>query len=186
MSISWGRCDLADVNRPQVRAVESDAIQAAAAQGISIFVASGDAGAYDCQQGDENDDRVGIDWPSASADVIAVGGTRLSVRDNGTYLDEAGWEGVLGLSGGGGGVSDETPRPEFQRAPGVDNEFSTGGRQIPDVAGPADPASGYLSVDEGTVGVTGGTSGAAPFWAASMVLIRQYVAQEESPRGSAT
>ncbi len=183
ISNSWGRCDLPDVNRPQIRAAEGDAIKAAAAQGISMFVASGDAGAYDCQHGNENDDRVSTDWPSSSADVIAVGGTRLSVRESGAYLDEAGWEGVLGLSGGGGGVSSNTPRPDFQRAPGVDNDFSDGGRQLPDVAGPADPASGYLTVDEGEVGVTGGTSGAAPFWAASMVLIRQYVAQQGGPDG---
>jgi len=47
----------------------------------------------------------------------------------------------------------------------------------------ADGDSGYLIVDEGEVFSVGGTSGAAPFWAASMLLVRQYVAGEGGPEG---
>jgi subtilase family serine protease len=183
VSLSWGRCDIPEAFAPGVRDADLQAFKAAAAAGISVFVASGDAGAYDCQHADINLDLVSVDFPSASPDVISVGGTRLSVRENGSYLEEAGWEDVLSAGGGGGGLSTVEDRPDWQRGPGVDNEFSTGKRQIPDVAAPADPDSGYLVVDEGETTASGGTSGAAPFWAASMLLVRQYVADKGGPDG---
>jgi len=180
VSISWGVCE--PLREPAARELEERSFAAAAAAGVSIFVASGDGGAYDCQHGNPRDRRVAVDWPSASPNVIAVGGTRLSVRTDGSYLEEAGWEDVLSLSGGGGGLSRVTPRPAFQRGPGVDNAQSNGRRQIPDVAATADPDSGYIVVRQGQEGQTGGTSGAAPFWAGSMVLVRQFAQREKAGR----
>ena len=55
----------------------------------------------------------------------------------------------------------------------MDNDQSNGMRQVPDVAAAADPSSGFLTVSEGEAVSGGGTSAAAPFWAALTVLMRQ-------------
>jgi kumamolisin len=68
-------------------------------------------------------------------------------------------------------------RPAWQAGPGVSNATSNGKRQVPDVAGPADPASGLFVVSAGQAEVVGGTSAATPFWAGSMVLAAQLAAK---------
>jgi len=187
VSVSWGLCE----NQSSVAAMRAEQreIAAAFAAGISIFTSSGDDAAYDCRRVNvsnnpfERDIKPGVDWPSGSPNVISVGGTYLSIRADGSYLDEAGWEEPLGGSGGGGGLSQYHERPAWQVGAGVDNAASNGMRQVPDVAGPADPASGFLVTytepGEGLVsGQVGGTSAAAPFWAASMLLTQQLAQQE--------
>lgn len=183
VSMSWGICDKPEYHSQQDRDADLRSLEAASAQGISFFVSSADAGAYACQHYNPEDDRVSIDFPSATPFVTSVGGTLLSVREDGSYLEEFGWEDVVSHGGGGGGVSDLDERPDWQRGPGVDNEQSTGKRQIPDVAGPADPDSGVFLVNDGQPGASGGTSAAAPFWAGSMVLVRQYVERESGKKG---
>jgi kumamolisin len=102
----------------------------------------------------------------------------LSVKpDGGGYLQEAGWGDVLSNGGGGGGVSRRLRRPAWQRGPGVRNRWSTGGRQVPDVSAPADADSGYAVGYAGVLVKIGGTSGAAPFWAGSTLLLREYAAR---------
>jgi kumamolisin len=158
---------------------------AAFAQGISVFVSSGDEGGYECWRVQKNDNdsfdrdiRPAVASPTSSPSVISVGGTFLSVREDGTYYREAGWAGPFGLAGGGGGLSTIFQRPSWQTGAGVDNGQSNGMRQVPDVAGPADPASGFTVVstepkgDQSTTTV-GGTSAAAPFWSGSMALVSQ-------------
>jgi kumamolisin len=182
VSISWGTCE--NRSSRSSLAAEQRELAAAYAAGISIFTASGDDGAYDCRRiqiSDNPFDRdlsPGVDWPAASPSVIAVGGTFLSVREDGSYYDEAGWEEPLGGGGGGGGLSRHQDRPEWQVGDGVENAQSNGKRQVPDVAGPADPLSGfyveYTEPEQGLVsGRVGGTSAAAPFWASSMLLTQQ-------------
>ncbi len=186
VSISWGSCENRD--SPSSVAAEDNELAAAFAAGISIFVAAGDDGAFDCRRVDISDDPFerdlspGVDWPSASTNVVAVGGTFLSTREDGSYLGEAGWEEPLGGGGGGGGLSRIQPRPAWQQGNGVDNAQSNGMRQVPDVAGPADPSSGFsvgfTDPDSGFVNAQiGGTSAAAPFWAASMLLAEQLAQQ---------
>ena len=188
VSISWGLCE----NQSSVQAMQAEQHEfaAAVAAGISVFTSSGDNAAYDCRQVHissnnplERDLSPGVDWPSASPDVIGVGGTFLSIREDGSYLEETGWEDPLGGGGGGGGLSAFHTRPDWQVGAGVDNAASNGMRQVPDVAGPADPTSGfvvtYTDADQGLVrGEVGGTSAAAPFWAASMLLTQQLAARE--------
>ena len=112
--------------------------------------------------------------------MITAGGTNLSVRRDGSYLQETAWEDILENRGTGGGLNPVDARPAWETGPGVDNRFSNGKRQYPDVAAAADPDSGYFTVtpNEKTgaseAGVSGGTSAASPFWAASMLLIEQY------------
>ncbi|HLB43821.1 MAG TPA: S53 family peptidase [Candidatus Limnocylindrales bacterium] len=187
VSISWGLCE----NQSSVQAMRAEQREFAAAfaAGISVFSSSGDDAAYDCRRVNvsdnpfERDLSPGVDWPSASPNVISVGGTFLSIRQDGTYLEEAGWEEPLGGAGGGGGLSAFHQRPDWQVGAGVDNSASNGMRQVPDVAGPADPTSGfvvtYTDPGRGLVsGRVGGTSAAAPFWAASMLLTQELAARE--------
>ena len=108
-------------------------------------------------------------YPAFSPNVVAVGGTNLSVDGSGYYLGESGW------SGSGGGVSTLEPQPTFQN--GVVTPFSSSMRTAPDVAF---DAGSYVSVcdswDYGTSTPwvdTGGTSFAAPAWAALISIADQ-------------
>ena len=184
ISISWGFC--AQPRNGPERVRDQQSIDAAVASGTSIFVASGDAGAYDCQRNDPQAVSPTVDWPSSSDGVVAVGGTRLFLTKSGGYAREFGWEDVLSDAGSGGGFSSDVPLPPWQRGPGVQTEASTGMRQIPDVARPADPDSGFFVVGSDPSGQltdyqVGGTSAAAPFWAASTLLMEQYGAKNGAP-----
>ena len=172
VSDSWGQC-IPDLD-PAEEAADAKALAVAVRVGISVFVASGDNGAYDCQSNDLSDHRLSVDWPGASPDAIDVGGTRLYLNANGSYAGEAAWEGVLSDEGGGGGLATGIPRPSWQTGPGVQNPFSDGSRQVPDVAADADPGTGWSLFTGGQASEAGGTSAAAPFWAASMALVQQY------------
>ncbi len=173
VSDSWGTCELltatSDIQRDEV------AIQAAVAHGISIFKSAGDAGAYECQRADPRNNRLSVEWPTSSPGVVAVGGTSLSVGPGGIYAGETTWQDPLEQSGGGGGLSVYFRRPSWQSAPGVINAHSNGARQLPDVAGDADVATGWATYTGGSAGITGGTSAASPFWAAAIALIDEDV-----------
>lgn len=188
VNISWGKCE--KFYPSQVMAANEQEIAAAFAAGISIFVASGDEGAYDCRRNKppgsddefERDLTAVVDSPSSSQNTISVGGTFLTVREDGTYYEEAGWEEPLGGTGGGGGLSSVYQRPPWQQGIGVDNANSNGMRQVPDVGGPADSQSGFIVIytplgEERTTATIGGTSAAAPFWVGSMALVRQLAGQ---------
>ena len=151
---------------------------AAAAAGVTVFVASGDHGAYGCIDNDREDLRVSVDSPASDVNVVAVGGTYASMLEDGTYIDEVAWEDPLTGWAPGGGVSTYYPRPAWQVGLGVDNARSNGKRQVPDVAAPADPVSGFLTVSEGEASSGGGTSAASPFWAGYTILVRQLAAKE--------
>jgi subtilase family serine protease len=173
VSDSWGFCELtlptSDIQR------DEQALEAAAAHGITIFKSSGDAGAYQCQRATASDTRRTVEWPASSPYVVSVGGTSLGVTSSGGYSSEAAWEDPLSRGGGGGGLSAYYGHPAWQRGPGVENRYSNGRRQVPDVSADADPATGWATVSGGQLGESGGTSAASPFWAAAMVLVEQYV-----------
>ena len=175
-SISWGSCELNRTADGMSRMASS--LAAAAAAGITVFVASGDHGAYGCIDNDREDLRVSVDSPSSDVNVVAVGGTYASMLADGTYVDEVAWEDPMTGWGPGGGVSLVYPRPAWQVGLGVDNARSNGKRQVPDVAAPADPVSGFLTVSQGEASSGGGTSAAAPFWAGYAILVRQLAAKE--------
>jgi kumamolisin len=176
VSISWGQCERSYRSGEIQR--DNQSILAADAAGISIFVASGDQGAYDCQALNPSDQHLSVDWPGGSPGVIDVGGTSLSVAQGGGYAGEDAWEGVLSQRGSGGGLDASFARPSWQTGPGVQNQFSSGKRQVPDVSADADVATGWAVEHSGQLLELGGTSAAAPFWAASMLLIRQYAQRQ--------
>jgi kumamolisin len=107
----------------------------------------------------------------------------LSVRTDGAYFAEAGWEEFLSTRASGGGINPSESRPAWQRGPGVDHASSNGRRQVPDVAAAAgddSPYQIYYTPGDGTAPWTtaSGTSAAAPFWAGVALLLRE-VAQHE-------
>ncbi|MBV8444539.1 MAG: S8/S53 family peptidase [Candidatus Dormibacteraeota bacterium] len=143
-----------------------------AGEGTTAYDASGDNGAF-CEPG-----KVGVFPDVASPDVTAVGGTTVFQAGNGGYAGEAAWGDPVDQGGGGGGVSNTFTEPSWQTGPGVDTHGSNGMRQVPDVAGPADPISGWATVNSQGAQEVAGTSAAAPFWAGITALIYQDLAQK--------
>ncbi len=120
------------------------------AAGMTYLAATGDSGA-------------GVNWPSVSSNVIAVGGTTLTYSGSGSR-SEVSW------SGTGGGTSGFVAVPAYQKS-SVPGTGSLVRRTVADVAMNADPATGqYVAVMQpGSSAVqwisAGGTSLAAPMWA---------------------
>jgi kumamolisin len=173
LSISWGFAEGQDIWTSQaIQAVEQSFL-AAAAMGISVCVASGDDGSRD----EINDGLAHVDYPSSSASVLACGGTTL--QSSGSQItSEVVWN--EGVNGGatGGGVSDFIALPSWQDNANVPPSVNPGnhvGRGVPDVAGNADPFTGYQVVTDGQTGVVGGTSAVAPLWAGLIARINQQL-----------
>ena len=108
------------------------------------------------------DDGWGASWPAASSNVVSVGGTSLSFKSDGSLNKEIAW------SGSGGGVSAYETQPDFQKNYSIPK--ANGKRAIPDVSYNADPQSGFSVYDNKKWYVVGGTSAAAPQWAAIQSL----------------
>lgn len=170
VSISLGACErqLDPSTASAFLSALDDTFSRAQAQGMSVLVASGDNGAYDC-----GNDQLSVGAVAANPYVTAVGGTALFLDGNGGYGREAGWEGPLEGAGSGGGVSVYYRRPSWQQGPGVSNRFSTGGREVPDVSAVADPLTGYAIRYRGQWQIVGGTSASTPLWAGIIALANQ-------------
>ena len=180
LSFSWGACDLYESDA--LRQVESAVYQKAAGAGISILNSTGDSGAYRCMDADwgapPTDKNLGVELPSSyTLGVTAVGGTRLSVRQDGTYYEEIAWSEPLITGGGGGGLSRWYPQPDWQKGPNVtNNQYNPSHkRMVPDVSADADPTTGMTLYMQGGLQQGGGTSQAAPLWAGLTALINQYL-----------
>jgi len=165
ISISWGS---AEVNwTEQSMNNLNSALQSAYLLGIPVCIASGDAGSSD----GVNDGNVHVDFPASSPFALACGGTSLQVN-NGTVTSESVWN-DSSSSAGGGGVSEFFALPDFQNNIGVPLSASTNfkGRGVPDIAGNADPNTGYKVKIDGVDTVLGGTSAVAPLVAGLLSLI---------------
>jgi len=135
--------------------------------GVTFLAASGDSGS-------------GVNYPAASPDVIGVGGTSLTLDNSGNYSSESAW------SGSGGGLSKYEYEPIAQAQFPIANDIH-GTRGVPDVSYNANPGTGYAIYD--SVGINGysgwfqvgGTSAAAPQWAALVAIANsQRVAARKS------
>jgi kumamolisin len=121
---------------------------------------------------------VHVDYPASSPNALACGGTTLT-GDTSTYTitSEVVWNEQASNEGAtGGGVSDIYPLPTWQANAGVPAQAggsTSGGRGVPDVAGNADPVSGYLVVIDGQQQPVGGTSAVAPLWAGLIARLAQ-------------
>jgi kumamolisin len=168
VSISWGGPELSWTG--QATAALDAACQAAAAVGVTITVACGDNGSTDGVSGGGNN----VDFPASSPHVVACGGTALTGSGT-TITSEVVWnELATGEGATGGGVSTIFPLPTWQQNAGVPAAPSAGGgRGLPDVAGDADPSTGYVIRVDGQTTVIGGTSAVAPLWAGLIALANQ-------------
>lgn len=147
VSVSWGSPEF-DWDDGARQAMDN-AIQACMNQGINVFVAAGDDGSTD------GTDANTVDYPSSSPYSIACGGTKLILNADGTRHSEVVWNELKSGEGAtGGGVSDAYK-----------------GRSVPDIAGNADPNSGYIVDIDGTQMSIGGTSAVAPLMAGLNVLL---------------
>jgi subtilase family serine protease len=165
LSVSWSWI-------PDDSRWDDPVFQEFAAQGQSVFVASGDYGAYDLAVSP-------YVYPGEDPYVTAVGGTHLdTVYSGGPWVSESVWNNPP--SGSGGGVSpDDVPIPSWQQGvPG-----STSYRNVPDVAMEADNDSYFCDLGS-CGGGAGGTSFAAPRWAAFMALVNQQAVEAgTAPKG---
>ena len=187
ISVSWGFPEQGWTGDDQF-------FQQMAAQGQTVFVAAGDAGAYDncygsdypssCTDGNGNDITpvLSPDHPASDPYVTGVGITALTTDGGG------GWQSETASSNGGGGVSTDWtianwPVTDYQttlasQAPGA-AKVSTTSRNVPDVALTADPNTYYTvyvtnpTTQVGAWGYYWGSSIASPIWAAYMSYINQ-------------
>jgi kumamolisin len=170
VSISWGQSE--DSWTGQARAALDSAFADAAALGVTVTAAAGDNGSGDRV----SDGRSHADFPASSPHALACGGTSLRVDTaTGAVSAETVWND--GAQGGatGGGVSDSFGLPGWQASAGVPGQAGSGraGRGVPDVAGNADPRTGYQVRVDGQDTVVGGTSAVAPLWAALICRLAQ-------------
>jgi kumamolisin len=174
ISISWGQSE--DSWSAQSRTAMDEAMADAAALGVTVTVAAGDNGSSDTPGSTTG---VHVDYPASSPNALACGGTTLA-GDTTTYTitSEVVWNELANNEGAtGGGVSDVYPLPSWQANAGVPASAAGGsagsGRGVPDVAGNADPVSGYLVVVDGQQEPVGGTSAVAPLWAGLIARLAQ-------------
>ncbi|MBR7827088.1 S8/S53 family peptidase [Actinospica sp. MGRD01-02] len=168
ISISWGGPENS-WSAQSLQALDA-ACADAVALGITVLAAAGDNGSTD----GGTDGKQHCDFPASSPHVLACGGTTLALDGKGAIASETVWNDQNGAATGGG-VSAVYPVPSWQSGAGVPNNVDTGaaGRGVPDVAGNADPASGYQVLIDGTSTVIGGTSAVAPLWAALVARLAQ-------------
>jgi len=177
ISISWGQSE--DSWTAQGRTAMDAAMADAAALGITVCAASGDNGSGDAV----DDGQPHVDFPASSPHALACGGTKLLADPTtGVISSEVVWNETAANEGaGGGGVSDEFALPSWQADAGVParagSDSGSGGRGVPDVAGNADPATGYQIYSGGQARVVGGTSAVAPLWAALISRLAEATGQ---------
>lgn len=155
-SASWGECE-SQAQVTGLLAGGDKALAQAAAQGQTLFAASGDNGGF-CSIGLPNGVPVGepgLSFPASSPHAVAVGGTTLLMSVPRPF-------GEVAWVAGGGGVSLIEPVPDFQRSAG--GSFLAVRRGNPDVALDADELTGFQVISDGKASTSGGTSGSAPAW----------------------
>jgi pseudomonalisin len=190
MSVSYGNCE------QQMGAAEiafySSLWAQAASEGISVFVASGDAGAAGCSSGSDSSGSVsGVNGLCSSPYSTCVGGTEFSEGSDPSqywsstnsssygsaigYIPEGVWNesalsGGSGMWASGGGVSRVYQQPGFQQ--GMEGISAAGAmRAVPDVSLSAADHDGYFVVENGGYWMVSGTSAASPAFAGVMALV---------------
>jgi kumamolisin len=169
VSISWGGPEKSWTAQA-ITAIDT-VFQDAAALGVTVLCASGDAGSGD----GVSDGLAHADFPASSPHVTGCGGTRLSSA-SGDATDEVVWNNARGATGGG--VSDSFGPADWQAHAQVPPSANPGGRRgrgVPDVSADADPETGYRMLVSGQETVGGGTSAVAPLWAGLVALLNEQL-----------
>ncbi|MFE2426008.1 protease pro-enzyme activation domain-containing protein [Streptomyces sp. NPDC059373] len=167
ISSSWGECET--VESSATANAENTIFAEAATQGQSVVAASGDDGSSDCYRATGSTAKA-VDDPASQPYVTGVGGTTMTT--SGSTTTQKTWNNAsVGGGGTGGGASSRWAPVIYQG--GI---ATTTKRAVPDVSALADPYTGYpiYYLDEAystspVPGIIGGTSGAAPTWAAAIV-----------------
>jgi len=194
LSVSYGASE--DALSTTEEAAINKSLRTLAAEGISVFISSGDCGAYSRRI----HNIAVVSFPASAPYAIAVGGTYLQVSDSNLRTSEVAWGGDDGASacqnewGSGGGVSQNSlfKRPPWQAGRGttahydggLGNVFTpsfapvvtpNGLRQVPDLSAAAFPNIAIYY--RGVWLAAGGTSAAAPIVAAGTLLLDQGLKQ---------
>jgi hypothetical protein len=189
VSTSWGECEQALVSfDPGDVAAENVLFEQAAAQGQTVFAAAGDNGNNDCGKDyPPGEPLVSVDDPASQPYVVGVGGT--TPLTLGQPPKERVWNDKVAGGGTGGGISTLWTAMPWQRKAIVNK--SDGAtcnapvadlcRTVPDVSGFADGKTGLTIYYEGAWGTIGGTSIAAPMWAAMLAEINASAVCESDP-----
>jgi kumamolisin len=170
ISISWGSPETSWSS--QALTAMHTALEDAAMLGVTVTVAAGDHGSSD----GDSDSVPHVDFPASSPFALACGGTTV-IASGDTITTEVVWNDTA-LDGGatGGGISTQFAVPDWQHTatmPTAPN--GSPGRGVPDVAGDADPLTGYQVRVDGADQVLGGTSAVAPLWAALVARLNQQL-----------
>ncbi len=201
LSVSYGTFESAFSTSEQ--AAVNKSLRTLAAEGISVFISSGDCGAYTQRL----PHIAVVAFPASAVYAIAVGGTHLQVNDSNVRTSETVWGAGDNLPvcsnnwGSGGGVSENPAfnRPSWQVGTGTTTAYDgsssgvfirpldfadtvkapNGLRQVPDVA--ADAYPNIAVYYKGAWVASGGTSAAAPIWAAGALLVDQALQQKGKP-----
>jgi kumamolisin len=167
VSISWGSSE--DGWTAQARTQMEQILTDAGALGVTVTVAAGDNGSSDGVSGGG----VHVDFPASAPHALGCGGTTLTL-DGSAIAAETVWD-TTDDGATGGGVSDVFALPSYQSAAHVPINATTrqAGRGVPDVAGDANPQTGYTIRVDGATETVGGTSAVAPLWAALITLLNR-------------
>jgi len=188
MSTSFGLCEAALGSSGN--SFLNSLWQQAAAEGITVFVSSGDSGAAGCDSASASTATHGraVNGLCSTPYSVCVGGTEFNDLSNPTlywspsntsgtqesalsYIPEVVWNASgpgYGLWASGGGASIVYAKPSWQAGTGVPAD---GKRDVPDVALSSAGHDGYLIFQNGELYVVGGTSAAAPSFAGVMALV---------------
>lgn len=199
VSTSWGECEAAlQTGAPGAQQLENYIFEEAAAQGQTVISAAGDTGSDDCAGTPFGSTSpvhpyLSVDDPASQPYVLGVGGTSLLTDTN--PPSQSVWNHGTDWGGGGGGLSTTWSEPSWQASSDVPGLATSGNRGVPDVSASADewrgvtvyskayispsgsarPSGGSTGAAAGSVpaGWTtiGGTSSAAPTWAAALADI---------------
>jgi pseudomonalisin len=202
MSTSFGLCEAALGSSGN--SFLNSLWQQAAAQGITVFVASGDSGAAGCDSASASTATQGlaVNGLCSTPYSVCVGGNEFNDTVNpalywsasnavGTqasalsYIPEVVWNASgpgAGLWASGGGTSQLYAKPSWQAGTGVPAD---GWRDVPDVALAAAGHDGYLIYQNGTLEVVGGTSAASPSFAGIMALVVQHAGARQGDANTA-
>lgn len=189
ISTSWGECEPA-LGFAAAQA-EQSLFEQAATQGQTVLAAAGDSGSEDCYAPGTpgSTTALAVDDPGSQPYVVGVGGTSLTAPPYSSSVSQTVWNDASFSGGaGGGGISQFWSMPGYQadsNVPGIVNPYSTPAtcgassgycREGPDVSADANPETGYVVYYTGPGAVSagwqvdGGTSAAAPLWAAVAAL----------------
>jgi kumamolisin len=188
LTTSWTYAE-SEVDEALIESEVTVFIQMAVA-GITVFSATGDFGDYaniynnnvnNLEKGNCASNTAGCaaQDPAIHPFVTGVGGTILSINADSSYKSEATWGPATAKSatpvltgGSGGGISTYYQIPCFQKQISqTSSGMSTTMRNVPDVA--LNASFPYAYFFNGVLSFVGGTSAAAPLWAAFTALVNQ-------------